>query len=71
MPTDYKSIPIWAPAYKIRTGYVHENGEVYKRRQDGSKGMKMKKHTGAPTRGGFYWCLDGHRCYELFVQLHL
>ena len=71
MPKDYKSIAICSPAYEIKTKFVYENGEVYKRLKDGTKGVKIKKHTGAPTKGGFFWNLLGERCYELFAQLHL
>jgi hypothetical protein len=71
MPKDYNSIAICSPAYEIKTKYVYENGEVYKRLQDGTKGMKMVKHTGTRTKGGFYWNLLGQRYYELFAQLHL
>jgi hypothetical protein len=71
MSKDYNSIAICSPAYEIKTRYVYENGEVYKRRSDGTKGMKRKKHTGARTKGGFYWKLLGERCYENFAKLHL
>jgi hypothetical protein len=48
---------------ELKKRYVYENGEVYKKRPDGTKGTMLKKHTGTGGRG-FYWTLKGLRQYE-------
>ena len=70
MPKDYKSISIGDPWWEIKKSYMYQDGEVYKKRQDGTKGKLMKKYTGTHYRG-FFWSLCGRREYEDIVKSHL
>jgi len=70
MPKDYISLPYDDYWIEMKRLYVYENGEVYKKRQDGTKGKLMKKYTGTHYRG-FFWSLCGRREYEFVVKSYL